>query len=261
MIKDHVQVHIPYPVLMERLKEVLEVGLNPEVYFSADSLDDYRLAEIRSLKTALDKRGLRVTIHGPYMDMSPGGPDEKVRGATVERFEQVFQIASILRPRAIVFHPGYDRRRFDGNEGLWLKQSLKTWPLFVEKASGLGTIIALENVFEETPDTIKALVEGVGSRNLRVCFDPGHSNVFSKTPIGEWLKALGSYIVEFHLHDNLGENDDHLAIGDGGIDFKRFFKMLKRYTRDEPIYTIEAHTEEALWKGLRNLEEILDLGS
>lgn len=257
MIKDRVHVHIPYPVLMERLEEVLEVGLNPEVYFSGDSLDDYRLADIRSLKMALDKSGLRVTIHGPYMDMSPGGPDEKVRGVTIERFEQVFQIASILRPRAIVFHPGYDRRRFDGNEGLWLKQSLKTWPLFVEKASALETIIALENVFEETPGNIKVLVEGVGSRNLRVCFDLGHSNVFSKTPTGEWLKALGPYIVEFHLHDNMGENDDHLAIGDGGIDFKGFFRMVKDYTKD-PIYTIEAHTEEALWKGLKNLEEVME---
>ncbi|MBI5286553.1 MAG: sugar phosphate isomerase/epimerase [Deltaproteobacteria bacterium] len=252
-MKDKVHVHIPYPTLLKRFKDVLEAGLNPEVYFSATALDDYRLADIRSIKKDLDTRGLRTTIHGPYIDMSPGGPDEKVRGVTIERFNQVFQIASVLKPRAIIFHPGFDRWRFDGNEELWLKQSLKTWPQFAEKAESIGTTMAIENVYEDTPDTIKALVEGINFKNFRFCFDPGHSNIFSNISIMEWLKAVGHYIVELHLHDNNGKEDNHLAIGDGNIDFKGLFRMVKGYTK-EPIYTIEAYTEEAMWRGLDRLE-------
>ncbi|MEJ2306651.1 MAG: TIM barrel protein [candidate division WOR-3 bacterium] len=40
-----------------------------------------------------------------------------------------------------------------------------------------------------------------------------------------------------HLHDNNGENDDHLPVGKGNIDFESFFDSIKN--RDGIIIALE----------------------
>ena len=84
-----------------------------------------------------------------------------------------------------------------------------------------------ENIFEEAPETLRMLVKEINSPNLGVCFDTGHFNLFSKVPLEKWFEEIGDNIIEVHLHDNTGSNDDHLGIGDGNIDFDLFFSLLK----------------------------------
>jgi sugar phosphate isomerase/epimerase len=54
---------------------------------------------------------------------------------------------------------------------------------------------------------------------------------------------------EVHLHDNHGEADEHLPIGEGGFDFDRFFKLLSQFGLN-PVYTIEPHEEAHLRRSL-----------
>ena len=60
----------------------------------------------------------------------------------------------------IVFHPGYEKWKFDGDVGLWLESSLQTWKPLVKEAEKLGLILAVENVFEETPESLGRTLEG-----------------------------------------------------------------------------------------------------
>jgi sugar phosphate isomerase/epimerase len=174
----------------------------------------------------------------------------------VERYRQTFEAVSVLRPMAVVLHAGYDERRFDGDIELWLGQSLKTWPEFIKEAERLDTVIAVENIFEEGPAPLKALIESLSSPNFRVCLDAGHQEIFSEVTMEEWFREIGGYVAEVHIHDNRGRIDDHLPVGDGTIDFGQFFRLLKQYTRD-PIYTIEPHGEEGIWRGIEALKRFL----
>ncbi len=253
----NVHVHIPYPILIERLDDIVEARLNPEILFTGECLDGISPAGLRAVKRRLDEHGLAVTVHGPFMDLNPGAVDERVRGVTVDRYVQLFHAADILMPRNVVLHHTYDRWRYDGNEELWLGQSLKTWPQFVERARRIGAVIAVENVFEGYPHPIKALVEAIDSPHFKVCFDIGHWNVFSEIPMEEWLGEIGEHIAEFHIHDNTGEGDDHMAIGDGSINFSDLFGAISAYNKRDIVYTIEAHSEEVLWRSLRNLGPML----
>jgi sugar phosphate isomerase/epimerase len=253
---ERIQVHIPYPTIIERLDEILEAGLNPEILFDGSDLDGVDPAELRRIYAALSRKGRTVTIHGPYMDMSPGGADEKVREATVERFRQTFAAAEVLRPRAVVLHGGYDERKFDGDVSLWLGQSLKTWPELIKEAERLMTVIAVENVFDGDPGPLKALMGSLSSPNFGICLDAGHVNLFSTLPMEEWFESLGGHVAVVHIHDNRGLVDDHLPVGDGEIDFDRFFTLLRKHTR-EPVLTIEPHGEEVLWRGVGALERFV----
>lgn len=249
MIK-RIQVNIPYKMLLEKLDFVLERGLNPEIYFNGETLDSYREEDLLKIHSALKQKERAITIHAPFMDLSPGGVDTKVKSATIERINQTLKVAAFFHPQMVIFHPGYNKWFFDDNVELWLESSLNTWNPIVSRVKKMDIPIAVENVFEEEPSSLKKLISAIDSPYFNFCFDTGHFHLFSTVAMEEWFDVLGKHIKAVHLHDNFKKSDDHLAIGDGEINFDLFFQLIKHYGTD-PIYTIEPHKVEDLERSLQ----------
>lgn len=242
--------HVPYLKLSDHLEYVVSRRINPEVSFSAEALDRVVWEELAAQAGLLQAAGLNTTIHAPFLDLNPGALDVTIRDATRARFKQLFQAAEILKPRVIVFHPGYDELRYGSSRLEWLKNSIDFWQEFVPSARKLGCIIAIENIFEKEPSTIKMLIEAIDDPCLRHCFDVGHWNMFTTVGMDEWFAELGPYIAEVHIHDNHGEADEHLPLGEGTIDFRQLFSLMHQYAPDA-VRTIEAHTIERLERALQ----------
>jgi sugar phosphate isomerase/epimerase len=49
------------------------------------------------------------------------------------------------------------------------------------------------------------------------------------------VDLLGDRIGHLHFNDNLGTRDDHLAIGEGSIDFPTLLKEIKATGYDETV--------------------------
>lgn len=248
--------HVPYTRLSAELPYILERRLNPEIMFTADALDALVPAELAEASGVLKGEGLCCTIHAPFMDLNPGSLERMLRDATRHRFHQVMDAAEILRPEVMVFHPGFDRWRYGETVRQWLDLSVGIWQGVLERARGIGTVIAVENIFEEEPSTLKALLEEVGDPLFRHCFDVGHWNLFHKVGMEPWFESLGGYVAEVHIHDNHGTKDDHAPPGEGGIDFGLFFELMARYAPDA-AYTIEAHNKPHLESSLAVLKPYL----
>jgi sugar phosphate isomerase/epimerase len=251
-----VQINIPFPMLLENLEGILAMGLQPEVYFSGLTLDRLSGPDVEKASRKLTEKHTPVTFHGPFMDLSPGSVDEKIRQVTAFRLNQVMELAPHFRPRAIVFHAGYDRWRYDGDEVPWLEKSLLTWRPFVERAEPLDLRLALENVYEENPSILRRLLEAIDSPHLGFCLDAGHGYIFSQVPLREWVEVLGPWLIEVHLHDNHRGADEHLPLGFGEIDFPGIFTSLQGKNL-RPIYTLEPHLPEHLEPSLKALEKFL----
>lgn len=251
MIRPHV--HVPYDKIEEHRDFILRHRLDLEIYFNGQSLDSLDAASLDALKSSF-AHAPALTFHAPFMDLSPGAVDAKVRAATMERFNKVLDIAEVLAPQCIVFHSGYEKWKYAFNVALWLEKSLATWQPLHERAKGLGVKIAIENIFEDEPSNLRMLMERMDSDTFGICFDAGHCNLFSPLPLTAWLKELKSYIIELHLHDNDKSADQHLPLGDGTIDFITLFSEL--HDR-ECIYTIEAHTPERVVKSMDRLKGLL----
>ncbi len=250
----HPYIHIPFNRIEEYLFFIKEKKFNLEILFTSQILDSIKESEIIELKDKLDF-STSVTIHAPYMDLSPGAVDSKVRIVTLERFFHILEIAKILKPKSIVFHSGYEKWKYALNVNLWLEMSLKTWQLILREALSVGTKIAIENIFEDNPINLRLLMEEMGSESFGICFDSGHFNLFSRVSLKEWLNQLRPYIIELHLHDNKGTFDDHFAIGEGSFDFNTLFSEMRG---KDIIYTIEAHTPDGVIKSINRLKDILD---
>lgn len=249
MIIPHV--HVPYHRIENYLSFIERNRVNLEVYFSSRSLDTISYSDVAGLKGRLGY-DLSFSIHAPFMDLSPAAVDSKVREVTIERFSNIFDIAGILRPKAIVFHSGYEKWKYALKTDLWLENSLITWRPLLKRAVDMGLKIAVENIFEDDPTNLRLLMEGMGSEHFGICFDAGHFNLFSRIPLEEWLRQLKPYIIELHLHDNHRSSDEHIAIGDGTFDFSTLFSTLKD---KELIYTIEGHTPEDVLKSIERLKD------
>lgn len=256
MLTTPIHVNVPYPLLKDRTGFLIELSLNPEIYLSGNVLDTIKKEEFAESCELLKKAGRSITFHAPYLDMSPGSPDLKIRAVVLERMNQVMDMAEIVRPKAIVVHGGYDKWRFDGNMDMWLKNSLDLWPTIVRRAGKIGTRLAMENVFDDTPEAIMKLLNALDSYHFGHCFDVGHFRLFSKISMEEWFRQLGKRMIEVHIHDNNGGRDEHLPPGEGDIDFAKFFSLLRNSSSDV-IYTIEPHREEHLRKNLEVLPKYL----
>jgi len=252
-----IHTNVPYSMLLHRIDFAIQNQIHPEIYFSAEDLDACHEEDLQRLSRTLQENQLEVSIHGPFMDLSPGGVDQRIKEVTRERLLKTIQLAHFFNPRVIVFHPGYESWKFDGNVKLWLESSLQTWRPLVRKAEETGLTLAVENVFEESPDPIKNLLEEIHSPRFRFCFDTGHHHVFAKTPLHVWMEALGGFLGEVHLHDNHSERDEHLPVGEGGFDFKQFFSLLSQYKLN-PLYTIEPHEEAHLQRGLLTVKKYVE---
>jgi sugar phosphate isomerase/epimerase len=248
--------HVPYPMLGESLEYATGLHLNPEVFFSADSLDRLIPEELAALAANIRERGMQSTIHAPFMDLNPGSAEPLLREATRHRFRQVLDAAEILRPRVIVFHPGYDRWRYGEQKEAWLGHSIEAWQTVLQRAEIIDCTVAVENIFEEEPSTLRTLFEALDSPRFRHCFDVGHWNLFHTVNLEEWFAQLGSYIAEIHIHDNRGTRDDHGPIGTGNIDFPLFFRLMQQYAPDA-VHTIEAHSRPCLEQAIPRLRAFI----
>lgn len=249
-------VHVPYPMLRENLDYAAAVGICPEVFLPAEALDGLDPKELAAVSAEMRDRGMQCTIHAPFMDLNPGSAEPLLREASIHRFRQVLDAAEHLKPRVMVFHPGYDRWRYGEQKEAWLERSIPVWQEVARRADEIDTVIAVENIFEEEPSTLCMLLDAMNSPRLKHCFDVGHWNLFHTVGLEEWFARLGSAIAEVHIHDNGGTKDDHGPIGCGTIDFTLFFRLLGEYAPDATL-TIEAHSHRCLEQAIPRLLEYL----
>jgi sugar phosphate isomerase/epimerase len=112
-IARQIQINIPFTMLYDTyLERFLELGLNPEIGIDAEALERFDFSDFQQIAEKLHNRALSITLHGPYNDLAAGSIDPAVKAVTRSRFEQLLDLVPVFKPRAVVCHPGYDRKRY-----------------------------------------------------------------------------------------------------------------------------------------------------
>ena len=76
------------------------------------------------------------------------------------------------------------------------KTAIDFWREFVPAPESPARIIAVENIFEKEPSTLRGLLEAIDDPGFRHCFDVGHWNMFTTVSLEEWFAELGPFMVE-----------------------------------------------------------------
>lgn len=243
------------PQIEGSLRFLAEKKLNLEIQLSWENAENFPADLSEKILLWKKSAGSRITLHAPFIDMSPGGSDPLMRQATLMRFAQTSVLAGRLGAEAIVVHPGYDEKRYWKDADGFVGRAVEMWTRLLELTKETGCLIALENIFEKTPELLRRVVAEVGSPRFGICFDAGHFNMFSKAPLAEWMGSLGGMIVELHLHNNHGEHDDHNGMATGTFDFAQLFAALGA-TGVNPILVMEPHQKNGIDESLKVLESL-----
>ena len=248
-------VHVSCPFFMLRdqyLPLILENRVSVEIGVDAEVLDTCPVADLKKIADTLIRADLNCSLHAPFLDLSLGAIDPKIRQVSLERMEQVIRLIPIFQPRWVVCHGGYEARHYQDHREDWQKNNTESLQRLLSRLEGTGVPLMVENVFEKEPDHLKVLFDAIPSAGLRFCLDVGHHRLYGRTDLRDWLDALGPHLGMLHLHDNQGRWDDHLALGRGCIDFLGLFDQLK-IRGLQPFITIEPHQEDWVRESLEFL--------
>ena len=254
----HLFVNAPFERLRpggDLLDLFLRNQIRPEIGLEGDCLWNTPSAAFKDLAHRLEDAGLACTLHAPFHDLVPGGFDTRIIALTREKLRRAFDLLAVFKPRSIVCHLGYEEHKHADDRERWLEVSSKTWKELMPQAAAAGVPVMFENTYETGPEIHSALFSRLKAHSPRFCLDTGHVLAFSSTPWQDWLRCLGPWLGQLHLHDNDGNGDSHMAVGDGRFDFRGLFLGLKTI-RTPLLFTLEIRSRRDLRTSFTTLDRL-----
>src|SRR5699024_10834987 len=111
-------------------------------------------------------------MHGPFLDLKPSSPDMEIRKVSYKKYLDAIKIAKELDMDYLIFHsqinPALNQPSLvQLNNG----QVKEFWIKILDEIPDYKGIILLENIFEQTPDMLKELIEKIDLPNIRINLD------------------------------------------------------------------------------------------
>ncbi|NYT05220.1 MAG: sugar phosphate isomerase/epimerase [Methanomicrobiales archaeon] len=188
---------------------------------SADG--NYRLDQpdnLAKIRDVLESTTLAVSVHAPYADLNLASLNYPIYRESVRQICRCIMHAADLTDR-VTIHPGYL-----SPAGKLVPETV--WRYHREAlaeigacAADAGVLVCLENMIAvkeflcREPGELFGMTEGLAG--VGVTFDVGHAHTMGV--VEAFLDELAR-VDHMHLHDNHGEHDEHLALGDGTIDWQ-----------------------------------------
>jgi sugar phosphate isomerase/epimerase len=253
----------------EHFKAIGELGLKGEIYFEYgwDRLD---LAAHKRLAEVIRGELPGCAVHLPFYAFSPGRPDPA--GAQINLMLRALEAAAAYEPDHLIGHADYSFKEHSAagafsvpkNDSLtgpahvpssvFLNNSATFW-LSVMDASPAR--LFLENTHEHSPLAILSVLSLLTDR-AAMCLDLGHWFHYAMGRdwgnLATWLEMAGDRVAHLHLHDNNGEGDQHLGLGEGALNLPEAWGLLAQHL-SEPSFTLENHRLEGLVRSVGYLGE------
>lgn len=213
------------------------------------TLTTQRVSTLMTIGKSYNKK---YTVHAPFADINIASLSKPILKTVLKRLERSISFSSDLDASVWIFHPGLKTGTSMFYPGMDWIQNLKTIRVLLKIANDYNVKIAIENVPEPYPflmknvEDFKKFYEELND-DIDLVFDVGHANLNKQ--MDQFLTVFGDKIVHIHAHDNRGDFDEHLGIGQGSVDWKSFADGLRRINFDK-IVVVESveHVEESVQK-------------
>ncbi|MEF8874349.1 MAG: sugar phosphate isomerase/epimerase family protein [Candidatus Thermoplasmatota archaeon] len=197
---------------------------------------------------------ITLQLHAPLNDINIASINQSIRRASVKEIKKSLRLASKVGADLVTVHPGLysPLGRYCDNVLELSKRSLEE---LKSEAEDLDVQIAIENLPEmwltlsNEPEEMRELTTELG---LNFCLDIGHA--YTSDNLEDFLET-SLVPANVHLHDNVGEEDIHLPLGKGEIDWKQVIKSLDHY---EGNFVIEGRKMQELVESKKLLKKLIN---
>ena len=196
-------------------------------------------SELEAIAAAYAADGLGFdTFHLPFgRDDDIASFYETTRREAVDKAVMWIERAGRLGVRAVIQHPSTCRHNVD-TDGLdtYLGKLGKSLEPMLESAAACGVTVALENMLPgddggrlgSRPEHFERFAQAFDHPNLGFCLDTGHALVAGREQADAFPAAMGARLIAFHLADNAGDRDSHLAPGHGRVEWGHVFRTAQQ---------------------------------
>jgi sugar phosphate isomerase/epimerase len=225
------------------------LGFGGELYLSAEEVAGYDPRIIESINSFVKNNRLSLRLHSPIAEI-----DYSKTSSFLPLYRKTIRFCKDLNINHVVTHADF-RYHTDFPVDKQFEKGAYFWRALSDEFRKNNIYMNIENHYEIEPRYLIMLMEKINSPYLGMCIDIGHANAFSDIGIEEWLKRYpAGSIKEVHLADNKGDGDTHLPLGEGNIDFMRFFKIFLE--RREPcVFVLEPRDVKEAEKSLSYLRK------
>ena len=198
-----------------------------------------------------------VASHGPFLDLAATSRDPAIVAICEQRHRRSLEATFQLKATIYVAHTNFNPLiRQEGYRRDFTRRLCDFWLPLADVAGQHEVTIVLENLWEEGPEIQQQVVDMANHPHLRASFDNGHALVFSRRSASDWIKALGDSLVHLHLHDNNGEQDEHLPVGQGIENWSGLLEAVLRYA-PKALLVAESDKLESNRSSIRRLQREL----
>ena len=196
----------------------------------------------------LNSFNLDYTIHAPFMDVNIAALGSKSRANSIEQIKDSIDLANRIDAKVVVVHPGlipFLAREMPEEVYKVSDNSIKE---IGDYSHDLGVNTTIENMpaFETMIyQDMNRLNETLVEFDMGMTFDIGHAHHSGISPDEMYFDS----IKHIHAHDNMGDEDSHLALGEGNIQLKDIITTFKNKKYDG-IYMIEVNNKDSIKKSL-----------
>lgn len=202
----------------------------------------------KTIKDTIKSFNFKYSVHAPYIDINLASMNPTLRKASEKTILKSIAFAADINAKMVVSHVGRLSRDYPKR---MITQSLKNTIPCLRKLTNAsenhGIIFTIENdhrsndqVLAGYPEQLMQLIQKVG---CKFTFDIGHANTLAR--IKTFIDALAEHIVNVHLHDNDCEQDTHLSLGKGNINFSAVLANLRKIEYKGPLI-VEVHSSLGL---------------
>ena len=239
------------------LEEILEEVSHEFTHWEIVSEAEHSIGHIwERLKNAMGCYDLTYSLHTPISDANIASLSDRMRESSVLEMIANVELASALGIGTITVHPGLESMSVPGMKEKSMENAKRSLRILDRTATEYGVTLAIENMprfppmLGKTAEELKELIDGTG---LSICFDVGHAH--TNNQIEEMISTFKDRMANIHVHDNNGESDEHLTVGDGTVDFPGTMKSLGGY---EGKYVIESKSLASAVESKRRLSILLE---
>ncbi|WP_295589215.1 sugar phosphate isomerase/epimerase [uncultured Methanobrevibacter sp.] len=202
----------------------------------------------------LESYNLKYSIHSPFMDVNIAALQDKSRLNSLKQIKDSINLANKINVEAVVIHPGL--APFLANKYFLDKvyeranNSIKE---LGEYGRDLGVLATIENMptFDGMLyNNMEDLHNLLTSLDMSMTLDIGHANHSGYSPD----QMIFDSIKHIHIHDNFGDEDAHLALGEGSIELKYIVNSLEEKNYDG-IYIIEVNDYDSIKKSYEYMKK------
>lgn len=197
---------------------------------------------------------LEYSIHAPLSDVNIGAINPRMREAALNEVLEALDIAHRMNIDLMTVHPGFMSPLAILDRDTAVQATKESLKAIDARGRDLGIRVALENMPEMPVSMAKVpgeLLEFMEGTELGVCFDIGHANTVGNIP--DFL-SIKERFINMHVHDNVGDRDRHMVIGEGNIDLRKWLGAFRPY---RGRYVIEARELERSLVSRDRLQSIL----